>query len=313
MNYQPLFSLEMRHDYYADGMCPDFDIVPTARTQQLLANYRCVLQPFAWGLRVMTQVAANGTAFITLPDTLQFEFALRLNNPDFVLFTDLSGTLRQGAMLVNRAGSNALQVAEISSAPVQSATASSGASGATAAPGPAAAPSEPAVFAAVRLTLGGAARVLPQPDWQFQLAFQARQCRWKYYVLLNKPSQGGGAASQPVILDTDNRIVFAPADARDLTQNPDSSDKLAQQLARQYPELQCWRLRSNALVACRQAPGKTLQLQLNGEKVLDALPAPPPQNFVLDVQSGQASGPGSGPAAGQTEDGLYYTLKYFTR
>ena len=297
MNYQPLFSLECRHDYYADGMCPDFEIIPTARTQQLLANYRCVLQPFAYGLRVMTQLAANGTAFITLPDALQFEFVLRLNNPDFVLFTDLSGTLRQGVLLVNQAGSSLLQVAETSPVAAQ----------------PAVASSDPAVFAEIRLTLGGAARVLPQPDWQFQLSFQAKPCRWKYYVLLNKPSQGSAAANQPVVLDTDNQIVFDPADARDLTQNPDTSDKLAQQLARQYPDLQRWRLRSKALVVCRQAPRTTLQLQLNGEKVLDALPAPPPQNFVLDVPSGQASGPGNGSAAGQTEDGLYYTLKYFTR
>lgn len=289
MNYQPLFSLELRHDYYADGLCPDFDIVPTARTQQLLANYRCILRPYAYGVRVLTQVAGDGTAFITLPDSLRFDFELRLNNPDFVLFTDLSGALKQGALLVNQVGSIELQVAPPAPAAAQ--------------PGAEVAISlaDPAVFANLQITIGGAARILPQDNWQFQLRFQTKQCRWKYYVLLNKPSQGSAATSQPVILDSDNQIVFAPGDVRNLTLNPDASDKQAGQLARQYPDLQCWRLRSSALVACRQAPRKTLQLQLNGEKVLDALPAPPPDNFVIDVADAKA------------EEGLYYTLKYFTR
>jgi hypothetical protein len=90
MKYITLCSLEILHDYYTDRRCIDFQIEPAPDTQKLLSNYRGILKQFPGGLRVLVAASSENTPFIALPADLIFAFRLRLRNPDFSLFTDLS-------------------------------------------------------------------------------------------------------------------------------------------------------------------------------------------------------------------------------
>ena len=90
MKYLSLFSLELLHEYYSNRRCSDFEIEATPETQKLLKNYRCNLKPLPNGVRVLTMGNGTNSPFIPLPEKVTFGFQLRLQDPNFILFTDFS-------------------------------------------------------------------------------------------------------------------------------------------------------------------------------------------------------------------------------
>jgi|SRR5271166_72852 len=85
MKFTKLFGLSLTHPYYSDGVCPDFAIEPTPPTLSLLANYRCVLKAAPGWVR-----AYNDPTLLCPDKGVAFTFRLRLENPNFRFFTDLS-------------------------------------------------------------------------------------------------------------------------------------------------------------------------------------------------------------------------------
>lgn len=106
MKFFPIFAVRVTHSYYVDGRCPDFLIVPNLETERLLRNHRCVVKSLPDGIRVLTPVDEEGKPFIAFPDEMTFTFHLRLQNPDFTLFTDLSDINNRHAPLYTNAGLN---------------------------------------------------------------------------------------------------------------------------------------------------------------------------------------------------------------
>ncbi|MEN9866776.1 MAG: hypothetical protein RL748_2366 [Pseudomonadota bacterium] len=275
MSYLPLFSLVLQHDYYTDRCCNDFTIEATPETQKLLANFRCVLKPMSNGLRVLIQATSQGTPFIAMPEITRFNFQLRLRNPDFSLFTDLSAMAAIASPLFTHSG------ASRTLSPLAN-------------DNPAKLPQ--GVFASVRLNIAQPVAPLNDASNAFVLPFAAKKCRWKYYVVT---SQAATAGNPPAIVDKDNAIMFDAANLTDLKKTPDPSDRIAGLLAQQYPESQLFRLLSGSLIPCQQAVRKTIQLMMNGEKVISALPSPVIQNYVIDAKSSEIK-----------EDGLYHVINY---
>jgi len=346
MKYAPLFSLEIVHDYYADRRCSDFAIEPTLETERLLGNCRCVLKSLPNGLRILTQVQADtGAPFIPPMEGATFGFHLRLENPNFVLFTDFSEIgLAAAPLYTNNAGSTELKLVSretseserfvvqkpakkeafiLSGRPlpgtplasfrvegvgaptkpaaydeasrvvsVNSASAKAGA--AFTVNYPTAPQLKPGVFADVEIkyasSMTGGAN-------QFQIAFKAKKVRWKYYVVTNKTET---RTNTPAIEDKEKAIIFDATGRTDLTESPDLTDKVAREIAERYPAMQAFRFLSNDLVPCQETARKSIQFQINGDKVLDALPNPALQNYVVDVRDSKK------------EDSLYHIVKYFT-
>ena len=104
MKFLPLMNLYLTHPYYADGRCPDFSIEPTLHTHKLLNNYRCVLKSVPSGVRILTAVADNGIPLIPVQKGATFTFHLRLQNPDFALFTDLTEIAQATVPIYSNAG-----------------------------------------------------------------------------------------------------------------------------------------------------------------------------------------------------------------
>lgn len=332
MKYAQLFTLELFHDYYADRRCGDFKIEPTPETQKLLANCRCVLKPLPNGVRVLISVADQDVPFIPLPANANFAFRLRLQNPNFILFTDFSEIAPAAAPLFTNNGSNpGLQLVSREASEtehfsvrqpaktdafilggrplrgtpaaafrveglgkvsqpvsydetakvirVNSVNAKAGDSFTVSYP---TAPELPqGVFADVEINMAGlAGGVHP-----FQIVFKAKKVRWKYYVVTNQ-------SNQPAIEDKDKTITFNAAGPTD------AADKIGSELAGQHPGMQTFWLSSNTPVVCQETARKSIQLKINGEKVMDALPNPAIQNFAVDATK---------------EDSLYQIVKYFTQ
>jgi hypothetical protein len=91
--YQPIFRVQVRHDYYRDGNCPDFQLWPSQACQQLLDRYGLRLKMSAHGLTVYAEVEPESDPpRMRNPfegESLKFSFFMGLKNPYFQGFTDL--------------------------------------------------------------------------------------------------------------------------------------------------------------------------------------------------------------------------------
>ncbi len=353
MKFLPLLNLAITHNYYNDSRCPDFYIEATADTTQRLKNYRCVLKALPNGLRILTAVTDNDKQFIPLQSGLKFTFQLRLQNPDFALFTDLTAIKQQLAPLYTNLN---LSLAEPVQLTLTSRQASSTESFAIlnpatensftlsgrplaglqstdfrleglAASNPLAydarakmitinsqTKSEADLFKATypirpQLANGVLADVeihcndsLPQVTYgpaEFEITFQSKKARWKYYLIADK------SEAQFYIEDKDSSpLTFSADNQTNLNEHPDSSDHVAQLLAEQYPDKQRLRFVSDNLVSCQQAARKSLQLYLNGNQVMEALPNPSLRNYSsMNIISNREW---------QKEDALFQIVKYIT-
>jgi len=90
MKYTPLYEVMVTHAYYEKGLCRDFDIVPSEATRGLLRNHRCLIRHLPNGIRIMTQAFDDNQPMIPISETQTFVFHLKLKNPHFSKFTDLS-------------------------------------------------------------------------------------------------------------------------------------------------------------------------------------------------------------------------------
>jgi hypothetical protein len=96
INYEYFFQLEVLHRYFTDSICDDFIITPSAQTQSVLNGNKMLAKQYGNRLFVGVQVDDKGKAFMTLSPDLQLVFFLRLNNPLFFNYTNLSSTYPAG-------------------------------------------------------------------------------------------------------------------------------------------------------------------------------------------------------------------------
>jgi hypothetical protein len=106
MKYRAVFTLHMKHLFYADNRCRSFQFEPTIPTQRLLKNYRCILKMLPDGILVLTAAGENDEPLIPIVGKVTFTFHLRLLNPDFSLFTELAEITSKAAPLFTNAGNN---------------------------------------------------------------------------------------------------------------------------------------------------------------------------------------------------------------
>jgi hypothetical protein len=267
MKYLPLLHLSITHDYYADGRCFDFRIEPTAPTQRLIRNHRCVIKARSNGVQIFAPVSAEDALFIPLPQNATFAFYLYLDNPEFSLFTELTAISQLAAPLFTNDGASP-------GAPVQlrlvSRDLTSGAGGRSS-PRPAR-----GSFAEVEIHRGNSVSDLRDGPANFEIAFEAKRIRWVYY-LLAQPADGPYTITDG---ETDG-VRFSDENRRDLSQNRDPEDRVGEALATRYPNRRWWRFLSDEPVPCQQRARRAIRLSQNGSSLIDALPNPSLQNYNL--------------------------------
>lgn len=256
MKYLPLFSVNVKHDYYADGECPDFSIIPSNDTTTLLKNQRGLVKYHPSGIRVLLAMDEQQAPIIPLAKETTFTFLLRLQNADFPLFTDLS-TLPHNAT------------------PVYTNT------GATLDDGVTkllltmlAGGREAGIFAqvAIRYAFNQA---IPGPQL-FELRFTALQAHWLYYFVTDLRNDSGGFHITDTLAPSTTvpTLLFTEENRRDLKRTPDAADAIASALLEQYPDLTLLRFASDQSVPCRWAARKGIQLRIAESPVVEHLPAP---------------------------------------
>ncbi len=91
--YKILFMVELLHDFYNNGQCSDFRIVPSAETALLLRNCKALHKLVGNRLVVLIKTDAAGKPFIQPAATEKFVFYLELMKPLFITVSNIDETL----------------------------------------------------------------------------------------------------------------------------------------------------------------------------------------------------------------------------
>ncbi|MBS1614778.1 MAG: hypothetical protein JST06_01520 [Bacteroidetes bacterium] len=86
--YAILASVSLRHDYYADGRCLDFNIRPTAQTVDIIRGLSILSKMIGDSLVLLLKVDDAGKAYLNLPSELKLSFYLELINTDFLNYSN---------------------------------------------------------------------------------------------------------------------------------------------------------------------------------------------------------------------------------
>lgn len=92
--YQPLFSIEAEHAYFADAACRGLQLLPTPASAALLANTGCLLRPLRHGVAVAYDRDAADAVRLQIRDAhtpLCLDFLGGMQDARFALYTDLPG------------------------------------------------------------------------------------------------------------------------------------------------------------------------------------------------------------------------------
>lgn len=91
--YKILFMVELLHDFYKNGQCTDFRIVPSADTALLLRNCKAFHKMIGNKLVVLIKTDTGGKPFIQTATTDKFTFYLELMKPLFITVSNIDETL----------------------------------------------------------------------------------------------------------------------------------------------------------------------------------------------------------------------------
>ena len=93
IKYKPLFDLEVLHNFYSSGKCPDLMMVPTPDCQKKLQWLGLRFLPTDFGGTVFGKVNTVGTKDIIknpIPDNSKFSFLLKVTRNVFENFTNIN-------------------------------------------------------------------------------------------------------------------------------------------------------------------------------------------------------------------------------
>lgn len=255
MRFVPLASLGVRHNYYPDGRCPDFDLRPTPAMGRLLRNHRMVMRRFAD--RVEIGIGVDDEAQVLIPprpDT-GLDFQLELRNHRLPLFT--SATPVHTVRIVARRSPDPeveLPIAAGEPAPPDEAST--------------------AVFASVVIPFDTSATSNGSMYRSYRVTLDPSEVHWAYYCVTDLPPANGTLAV--VDAATTDPIGFGPDGGRDLVAVPDPGDPVAGELARRFPDSRRLRFLSDQPVTHRADPARDLQLRLDGQRLVGPVPHPMP-------------------------------------
>ena len=88
-SFKILFAIEVLHDFYENGMCADFKLIPTAATKKLLSNYNAIFKTVGNKLIVLVKNNEFSKPFIQPATSDKFCFYLELMNPVFMTISNL--------------------------------------------------------------------------------------------------------------------------------------------------------------------------------------------------------------------------------
>ena len=122
----------------------------------------------------------------------------------------------------------------------------------------------------------------------FEIRFAARAARWAYYLLTDQAGDFSIVDAAP----SGAVLAFSAANRTVLDTAADAGDALARELARQHGALRRLRFLSDQPVPCSSTPRRNLELRLDDQQVLQAMPNPALANLARIQPRPGAAQPG---------------------
>lgn len=100
--YKILFAINLQHDYYADGKCPDIRVIPSSETVELLKNRQMLVKMVGNKCIVLIKVKDKNSGpdtdkpFVPINKDEKFVFFLQLDRPVFTTITNIDNDLFGG-------------------------------------------------------------------------------------------------------------------------------------------------------------------------------------------------------------------------
>lgn len=98
INYSYFFRVELLHKYFANNVCNDFFITPSAQTQLVIKGSKMLAKQHGNTLYTALQTDDANNAFIIPSDKLVLTFFLQLNNSLFYNYTNLPSVFKPGKL-----------------------------------------------------------------------------------------------------------------------------------------------------------------------------------------------------------------------
>ncbi|MEZ4873961.1 MAG: hypothetical protein R2793_00515 [Flavobacteriaceae bacterium] len=255
--YKPLFRLELLHDYFENGQAKGLILEPGANTQALMQRYGIVINTVSSRKEVYfkaNETVADFLAYIKNTTSLDFfDFSLRVEDPNFYMFTALPFAEKQSYAYASSHPQNETFGNNIVLAGV--------------------AETQDGSFAKVQIYFQDIIDAVSEiPNYQLQ--FRARATRWDYYIInrSNLPLEG-------LTLETQEDFTFEGPKAVTLENGQDalwftSGNQL-------LPLSEVPHYKFNLLTQLQGAGERT-----HSQKVITGLPVPNLSNFRIFKENG---------------------------
>ena len=89
-NYEPLFSVYFKHNYFVSGIFANLELKPTNETLKIIKDYELVIKKGIGSLSVhfpTVFASSTNTRNIILSDKLKLQFTIQCNDPYFMNYT----------------------------------------------------------------------------------------------------------------------------------------------------------------------------------------------------------------------------------
>ncbi|MFT4156089.1 hypothetical protein [Parafilimonas sp.] len=98
INYSYFFRVELLHKYFADTLCNDFMIMPSAETQAAIKGNKMLAKQYGNTLYTALQTNDDATPFAIPSEKLQLTFFMQLNSGLFYNYTNLPSVFQPGKL-----------------------------------------------------------------------------------------------------------------------------------------------------------------------------------------------------------------------
>lgn len=229
MKFSRYFNIEIRHEYYDNGLCSDLHVIPTASCAALLSKCRMMFNADPSNPGVIAELNDAGQLLRYPPADAQFEFYLLVSNQSFFTYTSPLPLHAAEAFQFSNRDSGSIPSLSLLSSSV---------------------PKEQSVIDGKPVF--GFVRIVPDATFPltYVLSFKAAKLKWKYYLI------AGSSLANLSIDGTASDIRFIKTSS---TSNP-QGDEIYDALISNYPGAGLTIFESENEVSLRQVGRKNIQL-----------------------------------------------------
>ena len=240
--WQLLFDITVVHNYYTEGKCPDFEIIPDAECEQFLKGHRLVWKSTPYGLQLMIPVDERGQTPVQSSGQKVFSFDLRLKNEDFLHFTELPGWDATQAYLFTNGERDSNTESEILHRALQSRNEMK-------------LSKDVGHFGKVAIRITEWERAISQA-WSYRLRFEAKEEQWHYCIVASRDFEQLGieeeAGQQSAVKFNEIDLAAVPSTSKVYP--------VVQRLPALFPDASCHLFESEDSIVYSEEPKGNIQL-----------------------------------------------------